>query len=154
MLLVIGKADPKLAELESKTARIWAAQEGYVELVQVLLEIGKATRNQWNGMVILHFQALQQGHEEAVQILLEIGKADPNFAETDSSTTLIWAAAEGYKDGTQMLLEHLLIQTFTIHPFPTLKALLQILPLQVGRRALVSKHLQNQSAVVLALRDQ
>ncbi|CAG9771599.1 unnamed protein product [Ceutorhynchus assimilis] len=83
-----------------------AAQEGYVEILKLLLE-HKADINSKNFQCLtllhsLHISALY-GHKECLLILLD-KKADINSMTTDGWTVLQMAAAEGFADIVDILL--------------------------------------------------
>jgi len=83
----------------------WAALEGNIEVVRLLLKHGadKDLRDK-GGWTALH-NASANGHVEVVDELLERG-ADKDFQDKDQRTALHWAAHRGHEEVVRNLLEH------------------------------------------------
>ncbi|KAI3327358.1 hypothetical protein HD806DRAFT_391073 [Xylariaceae sp. AK1471] len=83
----------------------WAAENGYVEIVELLLDNGAdiAVTNidGWTPLVA----ASTKGHIDVVRLLLDTGKMDANSKDNNSRTPLSWAAEKGHETMVKLLLE-------------------------------------------------
>jgi uncharacterized protein len=84
------------------TALMWAAHEGHVELVQLLLDRGaRIDERKHSGETALWFAA-QQGHAGAAELLLQRG-ADPNAQDGEGVTPLMVARTNGHEAVADLL---------------------------------------------------
>jgi len=85
-----------------KTALIWASEQGYVEVVKLLLEKGANVdeKNFTGGTALM--TALQQGHVEIIKLLIEKG-ADVNIKDLNGVTPLRKAKEMGRSDIAELL---------------------------------------------------
>ena len=83
--------------------RVLSSENGYTEIVQLLLE-NKADPNLQTekGYSALYF-ASDNGFMEIVQLLL-LYDADPNLQDEDGSSSLSWASEKGYNRFAKLLL--------------------------------------------------
>mmetsp|Transcript_24269 Transcript_24269/g.33318 ORF Transcript_24269/g.33318 Transcript_24269/m.33318 type:complete len:163 (+) Transcript_24269:133-621(+) len=81
-----------------------AAENGFPEIVQILLERGAKVETPKNKKTPLYIAA-QRGHQRVVQVLLEKG-ANMNFLNEDGKTPLYIAAERGHHATVQILLEN------------------------------------------------
>ncbi|KAL8308511.1 hypothetical protein RB593_006707 [Gaeumannomyces tritici] len=83
----------------------WAAENGYADLVKMLLDGGAdaatADKNGWTPLIA----ASSRGHVDVVQLLLSTSGVDINSKDSDGRTALRWAAEEGHGAVLQLLLE-------------------------------------------------
>ena len=89
------------------TPLIWAAWEGHMEVVKVLLNnhADLHVRRTANGKTALH-AAVYDGHTGIVQLMLE-HQADLNVKHTDGGCTVLHIAAEkGHKEIVKLLLDY------------------------------------------------
>ncbi len=105
-LLKIGRArsDPNLQDLVNRTALMYAAQKGHIDIVKLLLN-NKADPNKkdkWEDTALI--LATIEGYESVVELLLDYG-ADPDAKNKDKETALICAACKGYYNIAKVLLE-------------------------------------------------
>lgn len=82
-----------------------AAQEGYTELVKVLMDSGKVDPNKTFKHHTPLLNALLNGRLETVKLLLEYGNVDPNIANDEGVTPLHVAAQEGYTEFVKLVLD-------------------------------------------------
>jgi len=86
------------------TALHIAALQGYMNIVEILLDIGiDINSKNNNGNTALHVAAIH-GNMNIVEILLDRG-ADINSKDNDGQTALHEAAANGYTNIVEILLE-------------------------------------------------
>jgi ankyrin repeat protein len=99
------RVDPNTRDICGRAPLHYAAREGRVEAIKLLLERG-AYPNAWdNGdKTSLHYAA-ERGDVEIVRLLLEKG-AYPNARDYRRRTPLRYAAEYGYSDIVRLLLEH------------------------------------------------
>ena len=99
------RVDPNTRDICGRAPLHYAAREGRVEAIKLLLERG-AYPNAWdNGdKTSLHYAA-ERGDVEIVRLLLEKG-AYPNARDYRGRTPLRYAAEYGYSDIVRLLLEH------------------------------------------------
>ncbi|RYP49442.1 hypothetical protein DL768_004852 [Monosporascus sp. mg162] len=90
--------------VEGQTPLLWAARNGYTEIVQLLLDSGaKIGAKDKYGRTPLSWAARNR-HKKIVQLLLDSG-ADADVKD-NNSRTLLWRAAEnGHKEIVQLLLD-------------------------------------------------
>jgi len=87
------------------TGLSYAARNGHVAVVQLLLEHKADVNAKHNRGWTALLQAARDGHEAVVRLLLE-HKADVNAKTSGGGTALIWAAGNGHEAVVWMLLEH------------------------------------------------
>lgn len=89
---------------DGRTPLSWAVEEGYVEVVQMLLEKGaEVDSKDSKGRTSLSWAAAY-GRGEVMQLLFEKG-AEVDSKDSEGRTSLSWAAECGYERVVQMLLE-------------------------------------------------
>jgi ankyrin repeat protein len=82
----------------------WAAQYGYVAVVQLLIEEGADVNAKDGGeRTALHWAA-KNGHEAVARLLIEKG-ANVNVMDGDRRTALHWAAENGHEAVARLLIE-------------------------------------------------
>ena len=98
-------ADVNVAQGDGMTALHWAAANGDVPLVQMLLAAGANFRatTRLGGITPLHL-ASQGGHAQAVAALIASG-AEPNGATSTGATSLMLAARAGSTETVTRLVE-------------------------------------------------
>ena len=89
-----------------RTLLPWAATNGHNEVVELLLESGKAEveSKDESGRTPLSWAA-GKGYEAVVKLLLETGKADIESKDNYGQTPLSWAARNGHETVVKLLLE-------------------------------------------------
>jgi len=94
------------ADKDGFTPLFIAAQNGYSEILSLLVEKAQANVNQTNksGTTPL-FIAAERGHGQVARFLVEKGGATVNQAEDDGRTPLWAAAFDGYLEIVQVLVE-------------------------------------------------
>jgi hypothetical protein len=88
------------------TALLWASQEGYLEIAQLLIEAGanvNAAKTD-DGTTALML-ASEKGHLEIAQLLVERG-ANVNAATTDTGETALMMASGTYLEIVRLLLNN------------------------------------------------
>jgi ankyrin repeat protein len=100
-------ADPNVRETKGWTALHFAAWEGRVGVVRVLLhhdgvDPNVQEKNRWTA---LHFTA-SNSHVEIVRILLRHDHINPNVEDSGGWTPLHFASSEGHVEVVRMLLRH------------------------------------------------
>ena len=103
--LLKAGADVNAAQGDGMTALHWAAANGDVPLVQMLLAAGANIRatTRLGGITPLHL-ASQGGHAQAVAALIA-GGAEPNGATSTGATSLMLAARAGSTETVTRLIE-------------------------------------------------
>src|SRR5436190_4199638 len=103
--LLKSGADVNAAQGDGMTALHWAATNGDMPLVQMLLSAGANIRatTRLGGITALHM-ASQNGHADVVATLIAAG-ADPNAATSTGATSLMLAARSGNTDTVTRLVE-------------------------------------------------
>lgn len=103
--LLKSGADVNAAQGDGMTALHWAASNGDVPLLQMLLAAGANIRatTRLGGITALHL-ASQGGHAQAVAALIAAG-AEPNGATSTGATSLMLAARAGSADTVAKLVE-------------------------------------------------
>lgn len=92
-------------DLNGNTPLIWAAAEGRLDLVQVLVDQGAdINRANFSGENALYI-ASSEGHDAIVRLLLEHG-ANPNCKNLEEATPAHIAAANGHLAVLDVLLKH------------------------------------------------
>ncbi|MCE9507219.1 MAG: ankyrin repeat domain-containing protein [Alphaproteobacteria bacterium] len=104
-ILLVKGADPNIGDLSDWTALIYAARNGQLEMIDLLLEHGAAIdrKVESSGLTALMFAALM-GQDEAVSLLLEKG-ADAGVKSIAGETALGFAKREGYPQAVVLLKE-------------------------------------------------
>ena len=87
------------------TALIIAAQYGYIDIVNLLLECGATTDNQKNNGARVLITASYEGHTYIVNSLLK-HKAVTDVVDMYGCTALMYAAYKGCTDIVKLLLKH------------------------------------------------
>lgn len=82
---------------------IFAAQEGFTSIVEMLLRHGANPNIQDKRYRTALSHAAQEGHCDVLELLLSHG-ADPNVIDDECSTALIWGACRGKEDIVRRLL--------------------------------------------------
>lgn len=82
---------------------IFAAQEGFKSIVEILLRHGANPNTQDKRCRTALSYAAQEGHRDVLELLLSHG-ADPNIIDNDCSTTPTWGACRG----KEAIVRHLL----------------------------------------------
>ena len=102
--LLKGGADVNAAQGDGMTALHWAARQGDLETVRMLLHAGGNVRatTRLGGYTPL-LVACQMGHAPVIQALVQAG-ADARSATTAGATALMLAAASGRVDAVKTLL--------------------------------------------------
>ncbi|KAJ6193133.1 NACHT domain protein [Bipolaris maydis] len=83
----------------------WAAENGNRNILELLLQAGKANievknSNGWTPLM----QAARGGHRDTVEVLLTAGKADVEARDRDAWTPLMEATRGGHRDTVEVLL--------------------------------------------------
>jgi ankyrin repeat protein len=107
-------ADPHLMEARdeeeeenNRTPLMWAAKQGRVGVVRLLLERGADVNASDDiDFTALHYAAVEGHHEEVVCILLSRG-ADSSRRSVDGFTALIIASESGHLGLVRQLLQHM-----------------------------------------------
>ncbi|MCX6278007.1 MAG: ankyrin repeat domain-containing protein [Bacteroidetes bacterium] len=104
--LLTKGVNPNTALESGVTALMIAAENGYADIVQALLEMGAVVNAKRFdiGATALHF-AGQNGHYDVVEDLLKNG-ADVNAKMNDGKTALMAAALDGHTEIVNQLLDH------------------------------------------------
>ena len=90
------------------TPLLWAARNGYDDIVNVLLakdSIDLDLEDSQYGQTSLSWAA-ERGHEAIVQLLLKTGQVLANSKDQWHRTPLSWAAGNGHEAVVKLLLEH------------------------------------------------
>ena len=107
-VLEVKKWDINASDCMGMTALIWAARNGYKEVVKILLEQGDVNPDQPDttyGRTPLLWAA-ESGHEGIVKMLLEREDVNPDRADTFyGRTPLSWAAQRGHEEVVKMFWE-------------------------------------------------
>jgi hypothetical protein len=105
-LLTKGADVNSKGDLDHLTPLWWACYKGYPEVVQVIIDSGKAKLDAKDGYLVTpFFWAVQNGHEEVVERLLRTGQVNVNTKNKLRQTPLICAASKGDESIVRMLLE-------------------------------------------------
>jgi uncharacterized protein len=105
--LIELNANVNFADARGFTPLMAAAQNGHIQVVQILLD-HKATINAQaskSDNIFALISAAGNGHEKIVQLLLD-KDANPNMVNAEGITPLMIAAQNGYLGTMQALLEH------------------------------------------------
>ncbi|KAM3068553.1 hypothetical protein ACMFMG_011084 [Clarireedia jacksonii] len=101
---ILGSNNPDPKDSYNQTPLYWASKNGYLKIVQLLLDRGadvKAASE--NNQTPLHW-ASKYGNVEIVQLLLDRG-ADINIADEHGWTPLYWAFKNSNREIIQLLLD-------------------------------------------------
>ncbi|KAH0592783.1 hypothetical protein MHUMG1_09428 [Metarhizium humberi] len=100
-----GAIDPNFSDDDGRTLLWWAAQEGFQDVVQLLVAQGNvdAHASDWRGRTPLH-RASERGHEGVVKLLLANDKVDVNSWDSGGRTPLSRAAKHGHVTVVKLLL--------------------------------------------------
>ena len=103
-LELLMDAGAKIGQSDSSgmTALMWAAREGRIAAVEVLLDGGMVNQADVSGKTALHY-ATKYGHTSSVKALLK-AKASVDQATKGRSTALMFAAARGHAAILKVLL--------------------------------------------------
>lgn len=96
-LLLDAGADPDLADPRGTNALMLAAWYGYVDLIKLLLEREadpRQTDKLGRNALLYAAESPVLGHNDSLKYLLGIG-FDPNVADTNGNTSLMWVASAG-----------------------------------------------------------
>lgn len=88
-----------------KTALMYAAERGQIDVVAALINEGALLNSADNYGDTALINAVKNGHIDIVRVLLEYN-ADVNLANNKCCTPLICATKEGYSDISKLLIEH------------------------------------------------
>ncbi|KAF3074205.1 hypothetical protein CFAM422_003493 [Trichoderma lentiforme] len=95
----------ELEEIRDSILFRWAVEDGYAEVVELLLDGGTdATAANKDGWMPLH-AAVSKGHVEVVRLLLDMGKVDIDSKDDDGWTAYQLAAERENEDIVQLLLK-------------------------------------------------
>jgi ankyrin repeat protein len=94
-----------LRDYQGRTPLSWAAQEGRLSIVELLIQGGADLDGiDGRGYTPLH-RALENGHEAVARLLIENG-ADVNAQDKGGWTALIWASQNGHEAVARLLIEN------------------------------------------------
>jgi ankyrin repeat protein len=97
--------DVNTADLEKRTALMFAAFNGQTEIIKLLLAAGADVNAQDQiGTSALMFAASAPDGTEAVQLLLDAGAKINMIDNNEHFSALMWAAAEGQTENVKLLL--------------------------------------------------
>jgi ankyrin repeat protein len=82
----------------------WAAQNGHVKMVHLVLNSGIDVESKFYGASPLSWAA-RQGHETVVRLLIDRGADIESRDKTYSATPLLWAVRRGHKAIVRLLLD-------------------------------------------------
>ena len=100
------QADVNAAQGDGSTALHWAAYRDDLEMARMLLEAGADVRAETRvGDIIPIVMAAKNGSTAMIELLLDAG-TDPSYADSNHTTTLMYAAAAGQPDAVKVLLDH------------------------------------------------
>ncbi len=102
--LLIAGVDADSQDDRNVPALIWAADLGYADIVELLIEHGARIDSRESGVSAL-MVASMEGHNRIVDKLIEAG-ANVNLQNQDGMTALMSAAFKGHDDIVTTLLEH------------------------------------------------
>ncbi|OLN97663.1 putative ankyrin repeat protein [Colletotrichum chlorophyti] len=123
---------------KGRTPLSWAAQEGRLSFVKVLIRGGanaKETDRRGHTPLLL---ALQQGHEAVTRFLLDNG-ADIHTQDKNGDTALIWASKHGLVVVSRLLIE----QGANVHSRNNMRETALDLALKQGHNAVVQLLIDN-----------
>ncbi len=102
--LLAAGVDPNSEDGRGVSALIWAADLGYPQIVELLIEYDARVDSRESGVSPLMIAAME-GHEQIVQMLIEAG-ASVNLQNQDGMTALMSAAFNGHENIVKLLLEN------------------------------------------------
>lgn len=105
-LLKLGhsRSDPNQQDsLLKRTALMYAAEHGYVNIAELLLQNGANPNKKDRSNYTALMSAIINGHEAIALMLLRHG-ADPNIQNNNKKTALMYAVEKGYWNLTELLL--------------------------------------------------
>jgi ankyrin repeat protein len=100
---IIRGQSPNTSDANSRTALMYAAAGGYVDIIQLLVKNKANLRmkdKQGNSAL---YWAVASGHDEAVEALLQLG-APPNDPDRQGTTPLMVASRRGFEGAVRQLL--------------------------------------------------
>ena len=93
-----------LKDHQGRTPLSWAAQEGRLSIVELLIQGGAdLDGTDSRGNTPLH-RAAENGHEAVARLLIDKG-ADVKAQNKDGSTALIWASRNGHEAVARLLID-------------------------------------------------
>ena len=97
---------PDTADADNKlTPLAWAAREGHVEVIEILLEHGRDVNSRDGEDKTPLERAVEGGQDEAATVLLEAQGVETDIKDSSSTTLLAMAAREGMRRTVQRLLQ-------------------------------------------------
>lgn len=102
--LLAAGVDPDSQDERNVPALIWAADLGYVEIVDLLIEHGARIDSRESGVSAL-MVASMEGHQRVVKKLIDAG-ANVNLQNQDGMTALMSAAFKGHEELVAILLDN------------------------------------------------
>lgn len=102
--LLAAGVDPNSQDDRGVSALIWAADLGYPEIVELLIEYDARVDSRESGVSPLMIAAME-GHEQIVEKLIESG-ANVNLQNQDGMTALMSAAYNGHENIVKLLLDN------------------------------------------------
>ena len=101
-----GDATPEIADKDGRTPLLWAARNGHLSIVKMLLKRGNVVPDTADkyGRTPLS-QASGNRYRDVVKVLLEQVDVTPNTEGNYGQTPFMWAARNSHKDVVKMLLE-------------------------------------------------
>ncbi|KAL7908150.1 hypothetical protein GGI35DRAFT_486294 [Trichoderma velutinum] len=95
----------ELEKIRDSTLFRWAVEDGYAEIVELLLDGGtSAAATNGDGWMPLHVAA-SKGHVDVARLLLDIGNFDIDSKNVDGCTALRLAVESEHEDIVQLLLK-------------------------------------------------
>jgi hypothetical protein len=97
------KPDP--IDNNGRTPLSWAAQEGHIAVIKLLLATGKVeadSKDKWDRTPLLW--AAEGGYAAIIELLLVTSKVEANSKDIDGQTPLLWAAINGDAAIIELLL--------------------------------------------------
>ena len=104
-ILLQAGADSQTRDNQGFTALIWAAYQGYDDVVSVMLTQGVDTTMRTKGGRTALIWAVKAGRLDTVECFLESGNADLEIRDGSGFTALIHAANNGHIDIAKTFIE-------------------------------------------------